>query len=45
VITFQRIASLADELLDLVLGEQLVTPMELTVKQHPYLILYYLSRR
>ena len=38
---FQKMASLADEVLDLVLGEQLVTPMERTVEQYPYLIYYY----
>ena len=39
--TFQRMALLADDMLDLVLGEQLVTPMEQTVKQYPELIFYY----
>ena len=39
--TFQRMVSLADEVLDLILGEQLITPMEQTATQYPYLILYY----
>lgn len=39
--SIQRMISLADDMLDLVLGEQFVTPMERTVKQYPYLIFYY----
>ena len=37
----QRMAALADDVLDMVLGEELITPLEQTVEQHPYLIFYY----
>lgn len=37
----QKMVSLADNMLDLVLGERLVTPVEHSVKQYPSLIYYY----
>jgi hypothetical protein len=40
-VTLEKVASLADDVLDLVLGEQLVTPMEHAVKQYPFLVFYY----
>jgi len=41
--TLQGMASLVDDVLGLVLGEQFITPLEQTVEQYPYLILCYPS--
>jgi len=41
-VTLQKMASLVDGVLYLVLGEKFVTPMEQAVVQYPFLIHYYL---